>query len=162
MDAGLFDAAKNAKREESDPHDWNSYENYRQIHDSRLNTHTFVDHSANNTLEFEFFEQDGYVYLWIYGEITCKHNITLHVDKILETRQVAKGRIQVRGFYYCYNASKKGKSNILRYDNAHDFDDYHKHTYDTSTGKHAVRENLTRAQFPTLADVLDEIEKLMG
>lgn len=160
MDAGLFDSAEDKEREQPDPHDWNSYENYKQIHDSRLSTHSFVDDSVDSTLEFEFFEWEDYVYLWIHGDITCKNNVTLRVDKILETRQVARGRIQVRGIYYCYNAHVKGRNNVLRYDNAHVYDGYHKHVFDADTGKQINREPLTRSQFPTIADVLDELEKL--
>ncbi|GAI29754.1 unnamed protein product, partial [marine sediment metagenome] len=47
----------------------------------------------------------------------------------METRWVGKGRIQVRGLEYCYNAKITGKYNILRYDNDHDLEDYHKHVF---------------------------------
>lgn len=84
------------------------------------------------------------------------------MSKIFETRTVGRGRLQVRCFSYSYNAYIRGRHNILRYDNNHGFDDYHKHTFDVKTGKQVKRESLKRNEFPHLSEVLDELEKMFG
>lgn len=88
--------------------------------------------------------------------------VEVDVTKFLETRPVGKGRMQVRGFSYCYNAHIAGKHNVLRYDNNHDFEDYHRHVFDINTGSEIKRIPIKRSELPTLAEFLDELEKLMG
>jgi hypothetical protein len=104
-----------------------------------------------------FLGEDGLLYTSLSGEIYCKNNVVLYVDKVMETREAGKGRIQVKGFAYCYNAKITGRCNILRYDNDHTIEDYHKHVFDIKTGKQVARVSLGRDDFPSLSDVLDEL-----
>ncbi len=164
MDAGLPSAGKNikrGKRVKPDRHGWNTLENYKQIHYDRLTTHPFVDHSKP-TPDFETFDGGESLYILLEGEIYCEHNVVLSITKWFETRIIGGGRLQVRCFSYRYNASILGKHNILRYDNNHDFDDYHKHKFDVRTGKPIRRESLRRNDFPTLSEVLDELENMFA
>ncbi len=96
----------------------------------------------------------------IDGEIRCKHNVVVSVTKFFETRVLSEGRLQVRCYSYRYNASIKGKQNLLRYDNNDDFDDYHRHTFDRQTGEEIRRESMDRNTFPVLSEVLDELENM--
>lgn len=88
----------------------------------------------------------------------CPNAVVLEVEKYMETRD-ANGRLLVRTFSFRYNAYIKGKHNILRYDNGHDFDEYHRHVYDVQTGEQIISELLERSDFPVLSDILDELEK---
>jgi hypothetical protein len=161
--ARLQNTPDGGKRTRADKHGWNTYENYKQIHDTRLANHPFVDHTKPDNLEFELFlGEDGLIYASLSGEIYCKNNVVLYVRKIMETRVAGKGRIQVRGLDYCYNAKITGKCNILRYDNAHEFEDYHKHIFDMNTNKQVDRISLNREEFPNLSDVLDELASMFS
>jgi hypothetical protein len=102
------------------------------------------------------------LYASLSGELHCKNNVVLYVDKVMETREVGKGKIQVRGLDYCYNAKLTGKYNVVRYDNDHDVDDYHKHVFDVNTGEQMARISLTREEVPTLSDVLDELANMFS
>ncbi len=164
MDAGLLGSGKNIKRDKRvkpDRHGWNTLENYKQIHYDRLADHPFVDHSKPMP-DFETFSDEESLYIFLEGEIYCKQNVVLSITKIFETRIIGDGRLQVRCFSYRYNASILGKHNILRYDNNHNFDDYHKHEFDVQTGKQIKRESLKRNDFPTLSEVLDELENMFA
>jgi len=145
-----------------DRHGWNSYENYKEIHESRLTAHSFVDHSRPNTIAFEFYELEGELYMEMNGEIHCKHMVVLEVTKYFETRWTRGGRLQVRCFSYRYNASIVGEHNVLRYDNAHDPDEYHRHVFDVATGEPVRMECMTRNDFPLLSEILDELACMFG
>lgn len=159
MDADLSGPRKGIKK---DRHGWNSYENHKEIHESRLAAHPFVDHTRPNTIAFEFYEPEGELYLEMDGEIYCKRGVVVEVTKYFETRRTRAGRLQVRCFSYRYNASVAGKHNLLRYDNGHDFDEYHRHVFDVSTGQPVLEEQLTRNEFPLLSEVLDELAEMFG
>ena len=159
MDADTSSADEGVKK---DRHGWNSYENYRQIHESRLAAHPFVDLSRPNTVAFEFYELEGELYLEMNGEVFCKHGVVLEITKYFDTRRTRGQRLQVRCFSYRYNASIAGKHNVLRYDNGHDFDEYHRHVFDVTTGRPVLEQHLTRNEFPLLSEVLDELAAMFG
>lgn len=159
MDADTPGAEEGVKK---DRHGWNSYENYRQIHESRLAAHPFVDHDRPNTIAFEFYEFEGELYMVMNGEIFCSHRVVLEVTKYFETKWTRRGRLQVRCFSYRYNASVAGEHNLLRYDNGHDLDEYHRHVFDVGTGDPLLVEHLTRNEFPLLSEVLDELAQMFG
>ncbi len=156
MDAGL---PASEEDREPDRHGWNSYANYKAIHDKRLAEHHFVNHSNPNTLNFDLFDLDGSGVLEIKGDIYCRYNVVLSVDKKLAVREVGNNLLQVRGYDYCYHAYLKAGRQLLRYDNTHDLDDYHKHVFD-GTGKQIECKSLTRGQFPVLSEVLDELSAM--
>lgn len=163
MDARLQDTTDGGKRTRADRHGWNTYENYKQIHDTRLANHQFVDHTKPDNLTFELFlGEDGLLYAGLSGKIYCKNNVVLYVDKVMETREVGKGKIQVRGQAYCYNAKITGQCNILRYDNDHTIEDYHKHVFDIKTDKQVARISLSRDDFPSLSSILDELAAMFS
>lgn len=119
---------------EADRHGWNSLENYRSIHENRLNNHSFLDPNRPHTVAFDFFEVEGDLFVRVAGEIHCRGGILVEVEKYLETYAARNGQIFVRGFSYRYNAYIPGKHNILRYDNGHDLDEYHRHIWDIESG----------------------------
>jgi len=144
-------------------HGWNAFDNYKQIFHDRVIKHPFVDHSQHNTIypEPELKNISGILYCVLEGELYCKHDIVVTITNVMSTKEVGGGRVQVRGWSYRYNAHIKGQDDscIIRYDNVHGFEDYHKHFKNPKTGKED-RIPLTRDEFPHLHEVLDELEIL--
>jgi hypothetical protein len=145
----------------ADRHDWNSYENYVQVFEARVESHPFVDRGRPHTIAFEFYEFEGDLLLEMAGQIYCRKNVVLEVTKYFDTRRTRGGRLQVRCFSYRYNASIAGKHNLLRYDNGHDLDEYHRHRYDLETGELVAFDMLTRNEFPVLSEILDELARML-
>ena len=141
----------------SDPHDWNTWDHYRSIHENRTENHWFVE---CNTLEFD---QSEPAYIHLAGKVYCKRNVILNVEKTLETTHTG-GVLKVRGSSYLYVAwiARGGDAQptkVLRYHNIHERDyDYHHRVFDPLTGEATGYEKLERYQFPTLSEVIDEIE----
>ena len=87
--------------------------------------------------------------------------VDLEVENEFETRRVG-GVLQVRGVTYRYIAWLPGEHLILKHHNLHDDPaEFHHRVYDPVTGKETGYERLTRRQFPTFAEVLDEIGVIM-
>jgi len=143
-----------------DRHGWNSLENYLSIHENRLNEHSFLDPKKAHTISVQYHPFDGEIIVEISGDAYCQGDIVLEVGKYLETQEDSTGRIYLRGISYRYHAYFRGRHNILRYDNGHDFDEYHRHEYDMQDGKEIGRTIITRNQLPTLGEVLDELEEM--
>ncbi len=116
-----------------DPHDWNTYDHYRTIYEKYLDEHPFVDPERINRLQF--MEKRGEVLL--RGQVYCQRNIVLAVDQALEVRY-AGNLMRVRPHFY------------------------HHRVYDPRTGEEILYERLHRHQFPTLGEVLDELEIVAG
>ncbi len=94
--------------------------------------------------------------------VYCLRGVILEVDQWFQTRRLADGRLQVRPFSFRYNASIRGRHNVLRYDNGHSLNEYHRHSFDLATGRERPRELLSRSEFPLLVQVLDELESLLS
>lgn len=83
----------------------------------------------------------------------------------MRTRLV-RGRLEVSTVKYSYQVrQQRGRrvQELLRYDNGHPGapHEYHRHEYDRETGTAAL-EVMSRDEFPTLAECLDEIANLVG
>ena len=88
----------------------------------------------------------------------CHRGVVLEVDKRLETRYIG-GLRKVRGISYRYVAWVPDGHPVLRYHNVHFYDDdYHHRVFDPRTGEEILYETLKRHQFPTLSEVIDELE----
>ena len=96
------------------------------------------------------------------GQVFCLRNVVLEVVKLLEVR--LSGSVQrVRGVSYVYAAWVQGGSSLLRYHNVHQNDnDYHHRVFNWRTGDEVLYETLQRSQFPTLVEVLDEMEAVVA
>ncbi|MBI2909646.1 MAG: hypothetical protein HYX92_18560 [Chloroflexi bacterium] len=138
-------------------HGWNSYDGYKNIEQARLEGHPFV---KSHNIEYEFYQSAGAQFLSISGTVLCHADVVLEVEKYLQGRRTPRGLILIRTFSYRYNASIPGKGNVLRYDNGHNFDEYHRHVFDVVTGKEITFEILDRQKFPTFPDILDELQAM--
>ncbi len=84
----------------------------------------------------------------------------LLVAKDLDIRTNARNQIEVRGLSYRYHAYVPGSGNLLRYDNSHAFDEFHRHEYVFPTEDQQPLQVLAREEFPTLIEVLDEVQAM--
>ena len=103
-----------------------------------------------------FEERDGSI--WLTGYIHCFGDVTLEVEKRFDDRM--KGQLlQIRGRTYRYVAWVEGHHSLLRYHNVHLNDtDYHHRVFNWRTGDEVLYETLVRHQFPTMSEVLDEVQ----
>lgn len=143
----------------SDPHDWNSWDNYRLIHDARLSNHPFVEDTS--LLQWTI-AGDPPRSISLEGTIICARGVAVRVYKLLDARE-AHGQLEIRGTHYAYNASLAGQGNILRYDNGHRDvpDEFHRHVFDLTTGQELSRDIISRNDMPTLAGFLDEVQEMI-
>ena len=96
------------------------------------------------------------------GNVFCLRNVVLEVVKLLEVRR-SGGTQRVRGMSYVYAAWVQGDSPLLRYHNVHQNDNhYHHRVFNWRTGDQVFYETLERYQFPTLAEVLDEMDAVVA
>ena len=153
MVRGLSRASLDAQK---DPHDWNSWDHYRTIHDARLSQHPFIADEPD-TLSFEHRAGDV---IYLTGRVYCRKNVVLQVEKRFETRW-SGNVLRVRCHSYAYVAWVPGQHLLLKYHNLHrDHDEYHHRIYDPVTGEEIFHEILERRQFPTFSEVLDELQLL--
>ena len=82
------------------------------------------------------------------------------MTKDLSIRVNARNQTEVRGLRYRYHVRVGGRGNLLRYDNSHGFDEFHRHEYVFPTEDQKPLEALTREEFPTLIEVLDEVQAM--
>lgn len=94
------------------------------------------------------------------GEIVCADSVIIEVDKYLDVRQSGRGVDEVRGYFYRYHGYVRGGANLLRYDNSHAEDEFHRHEYDVTIGEQ-TQTILTREDLPTLIQVVSELQELV-
>ena len=82
------------------------------------------------------------------------------MTKDLSIRVNARNQTEVRGLRYRYHVRVGGRGNLLRYDNSHAPDEFHRHEYVFPTEDQRPLETLTREEFPTLIEVLDEVQAM--
>ncbi len=153
MDASLSRASI---PERNDPHDWNTWDHYRNIHERRISEHPFIDHSTPNTLKFLETGDEGV--LSLQGRVYCFQSVALEMEKWYESQYFGHLR-KVRCYSYRYAAWVQGGHRVLRYHNVHRNDaEYHHRVFNPLTGEEAGYERLFRYQFPLFTEVLDELE----
>ncbi len=155
MDAGLSRASLNV----ANPHQWHTYEQYRVVHDRRLDEHSFIDRQKPHTLVFDEVESGGALLIHLEGDVYFYNAVTLKTEKWFETRFV-HGMLQVRGLLYRYIGYTRSGNLVLKYHNLHDDATEYVHRIYDSSGEEVFSETLTRAQFPTMTEVMDELSTL--
>lgn len=90
----------------------------------------------------------------------CSGEVTVEVVKDLDARVNARNETEVRGTRYGYHDYIRGEGNLLRYDNSHGPDEFHRHQYLFPTQRERPVEMLTREEFPTLIEVIDEVQAM--
>lgn len=148
----VFGLSRSQIAPREDPHDWNSWDHYRTIHEIRLSEHPFA---IEDTLVFSQ-EDEGVISL--RGMVRCPKSVVLEVEKWFESRYFGS-TLRIRCHTYRYIAWKVSGHLLLKYHNLHrDSNEYHHRIYDPETGRETFHEVLERYQFPTFPEVLDELE----
>jgi hypothetical protein len=117
---------------------------------------------GDDTLLFNF-EASGF--LTIKGEISCRGNILIRVEKNLVVLEDGTPDPLVQTVDYAYNASVRGHGNILRHDNLHPYpghqDEHHRHEFDWRTGQHVASSPswVGTEGWPTLSEFIEEVER---
>lgn len=141
-----------------DPHNWNSLDNYRFLHEKHLAQHPLVLREGW-TLEIEVTSRPllPYDYIKLTGIVVCLNRLVLEITKEGDLDRTQTHRVRMSRFRY--NAHFPKGENVLRYDNMHsdEPDVYHRHVFDPDTGEQISFRTLTRAQFPVMHEVLDEL-----
>ncbi len=96
MDASLSRASI---PERNDPHDWNTWDHYRNIHERRISEHPFIDPSTPNTLKFLETGYEGV--LSLQGRVYCFRSVALEVEQWYESQYFGHLR-KVRCYSYRY------------------------------------------------------------
>ncbi len=150
----VFGLSRSQITPRKDPHDWNSWDHYRTIHEIRLSEHPFV---VKDTLAFSEVAEGE---LLLSGFVMCRKSVKLEVEKWFDIRYY--GNMQrVRCHTYVYIGWLRGEHLLLKYHNLHqDPDEYIHRVYDPTSGDEVLCEILERYQFPTLSEVLDELETI--
>ncbi|HQU43071.1 MAG TPA: DUF6516 family protein [Pirellulales bacterium] len=142
-------------------HGASRFSRYLDIHETvlaRYRSQGFVDGDA---IKIERF---GRRHFLMQGEIACRGNIVIAVDKMLEACDREPDPL-VQTVLYSYNVYVKGKWNVFRYDNQHPGwrypghnDEHHCHVFDWGTGNELPGSPkwIGAAGWPTLGEVIDE------
>ena len=146
-----------------DPHNWNSLDNYRFLHEKHLDAHPFVlPNGWDLTFHYTSLPFSQFDAIRLEGLVLCTNGLVLEMTKEGDVDRTQAYR--VRMFRFRYNAHFPRGENVLRYDNMHadEPDIYHRHVFNPATGHEVIREDLTRAQFPVMHQVLDELMQMFS
>ena len=150
----VFQLSRRAIPAQKDPHDWNTWDHYRTVHELRLNQHSFV---FGDTL---VFSNEGEGVVSLIGEVICLNDVALEVEIWFDARYFGN-TLRIRAYSFRYIGWLLGEHLLLKYHNLHkDPHEYHHRVYDSTTGVEIFHETLQRYQFPTFSEVLDELEYL--
>ena len=148
----VFSLSRSQIAPRKDPHDWNSWDHYRTIQDIRLSEHTFA---VKDTLAFSEVAEGE---LLLRGFVTCQKSVVLEVEKWFDI-QYFGNTPRVRCHTYVYIGWLRREHLLLKYHNLHqDPNEYIHRVYNPDSGDEVLYEILERYQFPTLPEVLDELE----
>ncbi len=147
--------AKGSSRD-GEKHGWLTLDRYVAIHRGALERHPFV--LADRTEVDQPASAPGL--LSLRGQVICAAEVVIEIEKYLTVRLNNRNQIEARGRRYRYHAHIPGRGNLLRYDNSHGFDEFHRHEYVFPTEDQRPLETLTREEFPTLIEVLDEVQAM--
>ena len=143
------------------PHNWNSLDNYRFLHRKHLGTHPLVRPNGYRlSIEVIDLPHSSYDRIILRSEIACTNGLLLEITKFGDLDRTSARR--VRMYRYRYNVHFPRGENVLRYDNMHveEPDVYHRHVFDPETGDQTSFTTMTRAQFPVMHQVLDELMQM--
>ena len=141
---------------DGEKHGWLTLDRYVAIHRGALERHPFV--LADRTEFDQPATAPGFISL--QGQVICEDEVVIEIEKYLTVRLNNRNQIEARGRRYRYHAHIPGRGNLLRYDNSHGFDEFHRHEYVFPTEDQRPLEVLTREEFPTLIEVIDEVQAM--
>lgn len=134
---------------------FNTHENWMD----RFRSGGFI---GEDSLAFDFLQAG---LLKVRGEISCRGNIAIRVEKTLDVLDDETTDPQVQTVLYAYNASVRGYKSFLRYNNLHRVtghkDEHHKNFFDWKTEKHLPGSPAWVGEdgWPTLGEFIEEVER---
>lgn len=137
------------------PHDWHSYNDYQDVHYSHLRNLEREGILLENLLSIEESTDSGELTaVRIRGELRCRHDVAVSVDKTLDVRYVA-GKPEVKGVLYTYHAWIAGTDqSVIRYDMSHHWLGLHCHLFDLKSGGETTFSNLSLDALPSLDEFI--------
>ena len=114
-------------------HDWHPYEDYKTVHYRHMTNLINEGLVQADGLTFhEYLDDSGRLaQVNIEGRIDCAGGLAIRVDKWLE----ADSFRNVRGYSYSYHAWLSDPEQlVIRYDNAHQFNNLHCHIPNPTSG----------------------------
>lgn len=140
----------------NDPHGWVTWERCKFLCEMWMEQRPFVI-SPFSVLRAKSDQLEA---ASIIGIIDCQHNVRLLVTLRFDL-QYFGDTLRAWCHSFLYIGWLGGEHLLLKYHNHHeDRDEYHHRIYDPNSGRQVCYERLERWQFPTLAEVLDELETL--
>ena len=149
----------------SDPHAPNSLTSYLRIHETVMDQYKSKDFVGKDSIQCVPLIPDRYK---LFGEISCKGNILITVEKRLNVVVNSPQDPIVQTYCYAYNASVRNFHNIIRYDNqdqvfgfrAGHQDPHHVHEFDWRTGqeKRGSPFWVGRSKWITLGEFIGKVE----
>lgn len=123
-------------KNQSKSHGPNLFRSYRSIHETVMEQFKASGFVGAETLAFS---NDLPGVITLEGEIACRGNIIVTVEKYLKILSGDGNNAIVETFRYSYNVSVRNEGNIFRYDNSHDrpghTDRHHKHEFNDDEGE---------------------------
>lgn len=137
------------------------FSRYFNIHENRMDQSRSSGAIGEDSLQFDFVESG---LLTIRGEISCRGDIVVRVDKTLVVQDDGTLNPPVQTVDYAYNAFVRGQRSFLRHDNTHSYpghqDAHHRHEIDWQTGKELPGSPMWVGPdgWPTLGAFLEEVD----
>lgn len=134
---------------------------YYNVHENRMDQFRSSGFIGEDTLAFDFIAAN---LLRIKGEISCRGDVVIRVEKNLVVIDDGTTDPLVQTVDYAYNASVRGENSFLRYNNLHVLpghqDAHHKNFFDWKTEKHlpGSPEWVGVEGWPTLGEFIEEVE----
>lgn len=138
------------------------FSTYYSTHESRMDQFRANDFIREDTLEFI---PSGASLLTIKGEISCRGDIVIRVEKNLQVIDDGTPDSLVQTVDYTYNASVRSGKAFLRYNNLHCLpghpDAHHKNSFDWQTEEHLPGSPswVGPDGWPTLSEFMEEVEQ---
>lgn len=137
------------------------FSTYYSTHENRMDQFRSGGFVGEDTLAFDFGAANV---LTIKGEISCRGDIVVRVEKNLIVIDDGTADPLVQTVDYAYNASVRGENSFLRYNNLHRLpghkDPHHKNSFDWKTEKHLPGSPawVGVEGWPTLSEFIEEVE----
>ena len=132
-------------------HDWHPYSDYQTVHYSHLrkleDDGILLDERLSTV---ERTQGKRLLAVRIIGELRCRRDVAISVDKVLEVRY-ASDVPEVRGTRYDYHAwLTSTEQSIIRYDMSHYWLSLHCHLFDLTSGEETIHTNVLVEHLPSL------------
>lgn len=149
------------------PHDWDPWDNYQTVHLSRMDRLERAGVILRQRISFVVVDDEltgEPTEIHVHGQVEGAGGVRIHIDKRLEVRRRADGRLEVRGRLYAYHAwrgSTREGRDLLRYDSS-PAEPLHRHEFDPATGSELAKTPIDLTELPNLDQFIEMAVALGG